>query len=96
MAPAFVLGGVTLQTAMVPIAPNMQTPVTLTLSGYQAGITGACVGGLSGCLYFSDPGLLKIQIEMSVSAVPEPSTGALLALGLAGIWIAGYRRRQIA
>ncbi|WP_233584977.1 PEP-CTERM sorting domain-containing protein [Aquabacterium soli] len=93
VSPAFTLGGTVLNTAVLPIAPNMQTPVTVTLSDYRAGIAGACISGLSHCLYTSDPGTLKVKIDLSLAPVPEASTYALMGLGLVGIGLA--RRRLL-
>ncbi len=89
------------QESETPGAPNFYSPVLavkslsvifVEITDYKPGILGACVGGLSQCLYSEDPGRFKFQIDL-VTPVPESPTYALMAIGLAGIgWVARKRR----
>ena len=79
---AYLLGGV---------SPSMPVLLPLTNSEVQGGS-----GTLGGLLVSGDGwgGVLgRMVVQVQVESVPEPSSGALLVLGI-GILAAGRRRRR--
>ena len=62
-------------------------------------ITGTFVGSGSDTITLSfrnDPGYLALDAVSVSTAVPEPSTWAMMGLGFAGLAFAGYRTRRTA
>ena len=54
--------------------------------------------GLNDDIFNDNTGALRVQVDGStaVSAVPEPSTWAMMILGFAGVGFMSYRRRKVA
>ena len=91
------VGGVTSFTGS--LAPNYTSPFAFNLNTVNAYVVSrASVGGGTSIAWDTAGTIVAGTTEgtYSPSAVPEPSTFALLGLGVAGLAIGAYRRRNAA
>jgi hypothetical protein len=58
-----------------------------------SGATRLYLGVVDGFGWYNNPGVISVTINGAAS-VPEPSTWAIVLLGLAGLGVAGYRRMR--
>lgn len=70
------------------------TSVKVTVSNYTTGITDDCKNGWNACTPVADAGSLKFILGVqSAHPIPEPSTYALMGLGLAAIGVVASKRK---
>ncbi|MGA9847413.1 MAG: PEP-CTERM sorting domain-containing protein, partial [Roseiarcus sp.] len=95
-------GNTPLGTGLLLASTDLADPSSLTSVGFS--VPAASVGGVSDGGPFSLSEIITLSgssgssfsfngsITATVTAVPEPSTWAMLLLGFAGVGCAGYRR----
>ena len=75
-------------------APSLGQVLFLTFTGSLVGFTGGAITG--NVVTTSDLGIALFTVNAggSITAVPEPSTWAMMLVGFAGLGYAGYRQTR--
>jgi hypothetical protein len=83
-------------TVVATNEPSLGQVLNLTFTGSFVGFTGGTITGE--VVTTSDLGvaLFTVNAGGSITAVPEPSTWAMMLVGFAGLGYAGYRRTRVA
>ncbi len=77
-------------------ANNVLTGLTITTQAFDAFAKGLGLkaGGIAAMSSIADYGIMTSSLQVDVSVVPEPSTYALMGIGLVGLAFAAKRNRR--